>query len=256
MNLRDLLRNFDGISFWLGFLAATLLGLLLSRLRPALERMRENWRAQSRTTRFQRSLSDEIRLGNDTLRSSQELHLAAALFSLDEVLIPPRLLAPAPLPMAYEPPTSQDITDWTIPFLEDWPELASFYKAPSLDPLEALEGGANLAIVGEPGSGKSVTLAYIASQLIRSHAEAEPTSDRVPLLIHASDLVLPPADNDNKLQPLLDAIAAYTSSLPVVRLPRTVQTAMEQKRAVLLVDGLDELPPERLDDVCDYLLEV
>jgi HEAT repeat protein len=253
MNLRDLFRNFDGISFLLGVLGATSFWWLLGRLRPALARIRESFQAQSQTTRYQRSLSDEIRLGNDTLRFSQELHLASSLFSLDEILIPPRLLAPAVPPMAYEPPPSQDITDWSIPFLNDWPELASFYKAPSLDPVEALESGANLAILGELGSGKSIALAYIAGQLIRSHAEEEATSDRVPLLVHASDLTLLEADPDNILEPLLNALAAYTSSLPAARLPRTVQNAMEQKRAVLLIDGLDELLPSQLDEICSYL---
>ncbi|MBN1146808.1 MAG: HEAT repeat domain-containing protein [Anaerolineales bacterium] len=253
MNLRDILRNFDGISFWLGFLAATALWWLLARLRPALARIRVSFQSQSQTTRYQRSLSDEIRLGNDTLRFSQELHLASPLFSLDEILVPPRLLAPAVPPMAYEPPPSQDITDWSIPFMVDYPELASFYKAPSLDPVEALQGGANLAIVGEPGSGKSVALAYIAGQLIRGHARGEAASNRVPLLVHAYDLVLPPKAPQTPLEPLLNAISAYTSSLPTARLPKTVQTAIEQKRAVLLVDGLDELPASQLDEICNYL---
>jgi hypothetical protein len=251
--MRNILRNFDGISFWLGFLAASLLMWLLNRLRPAFKQIQQNLKIRAQASRQERSLSDEIRLGNDTLRLCQQWHLAAPLFSLDEIIIPPRLLAPPPLPIAYEPLPSQDVTDWSIPFMPDWPEMASFYGAPSLDPLEALQGGAKLAIVAEPGGGKTVALAYLAGQIIRKGAEAGKLSNHVPILAHCGDLALPPENEENLLGPILGAIAGYTSSLPTARIPKTVQTALEQKRGVIMLDGLDELSPSHLEEICNYL---
>jgi HEAT repeat protein len=251
--MRNLLRNFDGISFWLGFLTAALFMWLLSRLRPTWKRIQQNLKTQARASRQERSLSDEIRLGNDTLRICQQWHLAAPLFSLDEIIIPPRLLAPPPLPMAYEPLPSEDVTDWAIPFTPDWPEIASFYKAPSLSPLEALQSDANLAIVAEPGGGKTVALAYMAGQVIRRDPNAGKLSNHVPILAHASDLSLPAESQDDLLAPLLGAIAGYTSSLPTSRIPKTIETALEQKRGLVMLDGLDELSPSHLQEVCAYL---
>ena len=251
--MRNLLRNFDGISFWLGFIAALLFMWLLDRLRPALKRVQQNLKIQAQASRQERSLSDEIRLGNDTLRMCQQWHLAAPLFSLDEIIIPPRLLAPPPLPMAYEPLPSEDITDWSIPFTPDWPELASFYKAPSFGPLDALQGGANLAIVAEPGGGKTVALAYLAGQVIRRNPRVGKLANHVPILAHAGDLALAAENQEDLLAPILTAVSGYASSLSAPRLTKTIETALSQKRGLVMIDGLDELSPSHLEEVCAYL---
>ncbi len=251
--MANLFRNFDRISFWMGFLAASLFWFLLARLRPYLRRMWDSLRAQAEANRLERGQSDEIRLGNDTLRYAQGWHLGAPLFSLDEILIPARLLAPAVPPMAYEPPPSEDITDWALPDLPDWPELASYYGAPWLTPLEALQAGANLALIGQPGSGKTVTLASLACQMIRKDPQIGALERYVPVLVHASDLPLPPPDPQDPLSSLLAALSTYVTSIPAKRLPIALHNLFQQDHALLLVDGLDELPPTHLEPVVAYL---
>ena len=144
------LRYFDRTSFWLGFLASTLFWWLLGRFRPLFARLFAHLKAQAHAARQVRSTGDEIRLGNDVLRLAQGWHLAAPLFSLDEIGIPMSLLAPAVPPIAYEPPASEDLTDWALPYMPDAPELASFYGAPTLSLAEALQDGANLVLIGQP----------------------------------------------------------------------------------------------------------
>jgi HEAT repeat protein len=251
--VNDLLRNFDRFSFWLGFLAASLLWLLIGLLRPLLRGLREKMRLQTLAARQQRTSNDEIRLGNDTLRLSQGWHLAAMLFSLDEILVPPRLLAPAPPPLAYEPTPSEDITDWAIPYMPDFPELASYYGAPWLDPVEALQGGANLAIIGQPGSGKTVALAYLAKQFILKPPELGKLAHLTPILVHAADLTLPPPAPDDPLSALLPALSTYAKSIPPKRLPGFLAALFSQERALLLIDGLDELSPGEMVDISQYL---
>jgi type IV secretory pathway ATPase VirB11/archaellum biosynthesis ATPase len=91
------------------------------------------------------------------------MHLAASLFSLDEIIQEPRLIAP---PARVEPgviPIPEDIISQTLPYMPAWPELAAIYHAPTLGITEAVTGGANLVIVGAAGMGKTVTLAHLAS---------------------------------------------------------------------------------------------
>jgi hypothetical protein len=89
--LRDF--DFDRVSFWLGFIAGTLLWWLLSVLRPLATRMLQSLRESSQISKLGATAVTEIRLRNDILRHAQGLHLAAPLFSLDEIAVLPRLLA-------------------------------------------------------------------------------------------------------------------------------------------------------------------
>lgn len=246
-------RDLDRLSFWLGFLASALLWLLLGRLRPVFAQLFANLKARSKGKRQERTLSDEIRLGNDTLRLLERWHLAAPLFSLDEIIVPPLLLAPAVPPMAYEPPPTEDITDWAIPYMIDWPDLASFYGAPRLGMAEALKGDAHLALIGQPGAGKTVALAYLASQIIRKDSEANHLEKYVPVLVHAADILLPPSSPDDALSSLLPAISDYVTTISGKRLPGFLRSVFKQERALLLVDGLDELSPDHLGQIVDYL---
>lgn len=251
--MHNILRNFDRVSFWIGFLAATLLWWLLARLRPAFSRLWRHLREQAALSRLERSQGDEIRIGNDMLRKAQGWHLAAALFSLDEILIPPRLLAPAPLPYAFEPPPSDDITDWVLPYLPDDPELAAFYHAPMLEVSEALAGGANLAICGEPGAGKSVALAHLACQIVRKQPGTEKIPQTVPLLIHYGELDLPLKEGQKASDALLNASAKSIQAVQSRRLPAVFETLLKHDRILLLLDGLDELSPNQLTQAALYL---
>jgi HEAT repeat protein len=254
--MENFLRNFDRLSFWLGFLAASLFWFLISRLRPALARLRAALQEQSQAAQLERSQVDEIRLANDTLQTIQRWHLAAPMFSLDELLIPPRLICPPLPPQAYEPPPHEDITDWAIPYTPDWPELASYYNAPWLSPAEALQGGANLAIIGQPGSGKTVALAYLALQVIRKAPEAGNLTQLSPIVVHAGDL-LNSADADVAVwDRFLAAISVHVTSISAKRLPDFIGSLLKQERALLLVDGLDELAPPQFEQATQVLEEL
>lgn len=251
--MENLLRNFDRISFWIGFLAATLFWWLLARLRPTFSRLWNNLREQAASTRLERSQGDEVRIGNDILRRAQGWHVAAQLFSLDEIVIPPRLLAPAPLPYAYEPPASDDITDWALSYTPDDPEFGSFYQAPMLGITEALLGGANLVICAEPGAGKSVALAYMACQIIRTAPGTEGLPPTVPILVHFGELALPPHEGETPTDILIRTASGVIGSITARRFPKLFRTLLQHGRILLLLDGLDELSPGQMDQAVLYI---
>jgi len=255
----NFLTSFDQISYLLGLLTGALLTWLLGKLGPLLTRAFTAIKKQSQISRQARRLGDEIRLANDILRVSQSWHLASQLFSLDEIVIPPRVLAPPIPPMAFEPPPSEDITDWAIPYLNDWPELASYYGAPSLSLAEALSGNANLIVTGQPGAGKTVALVHLATQIIRRESLPNNLFNLNPLLLHVANLSptykLPELE-ENQLEPfdvLLKAVSGLATSISKKHLPGFLRTILKQGRAVLILDGLDELPPSLVLEISEFL---
>jgi HEAT repeat protein len=249
------LANFhlERLSFWLGFLAATLFWWLVINLRPVFGRARELLRARAQAARQGLTAGVELRFRQETLRRAQQMHLAAALFALDEVSQPPRLLA-APEPVQPgQSPLPEDIATSTLPHLPDWPELGAKYGAATLSPAEALSSGARLAITGEPGSGKTVALALLACQIARREASLGPLAGFVPLLVHAADLALPMANPADPLLTLIDALGQGTSMAAQPRLAEYLRQALADGRAILLLDGLDEFPAELVQDYVAYL---
>lgn len=243
----------ERISFWIGFAAASLFWWLLRLLLPRLSGTWE--KLQKRVRSAQRGLRANItqRHRTDTLKYAQGLHLAAPLFSLDEILVPPRLLAPPPILPPGESPPTDDIVDKAIPYMPNCPQIASIYGAHTLSVDDALRGGMNIAIVGPPGSGKTVALADLASRVILGNTELDDLQNRVPILVHAADLHLPPEDPEDRLQPIAEAVAIYSSALSRPRLPNFIQTLFTSGRALLLLDGLDEIDPETLEETIAYL---
>ena len=244
--------NFERLSFWIGFIAATIFWWLAVTLRPhaikLFHSLKESY--QSAKKGLQAGIKD--RHLSDTIKYAQSLHLASPLFSLDEILIPPRLLT---LPHPVEPgeePIHEDIVAQTIPYMPDRPELASAYGAHTISLEEALQSEQNIALVGPPGMGKSVALAAFAAQMARGKVRAENLDDFVPILLHAADLNLP-ANQEEPLGAVINALLLQASTLSAPRLPAFIASVFESGKALLLLDGLDELAPDPLADVIDYI---
>ncbi len=251
----DFFRNLqiDRLSFWLGFFAGSLIWLLLRRLGPTLQEL-WRWLKERMTAARTDILSGaEVRHLNDTVNRVQGLHLASHLFSLDEIFIEPHFLAP---PDAVEPnvtPPQQDITESVLPFLPDWPRLASIYSAPTLSLLDALQADSHLVIMGDGGTGKTVTIAYLATQLARHAIVTGPYANRVPFFVHVNDLVFTDEQPTTSLAPIQAAISAYASTMTLPRLASFIANAFEAGRAVLLLDGFDEIPPHIQADFVHFL---
>src|SRR5215510_8836544 len=88
------------LSFGVGFVVGILFAWLLSRIRPLWQQLRENLKEQREAAQTRRTSGLEDNHRRLTLRRAQGMHLAASLFSLDEILLEPRLMAP---PVQVEP---------------------------------------------------------------------------------------------------------------------------------------------------------
>src|SRR6185503_489290 len=177
-------------SFIVGFIVGILFTWLLGRARPLLQQIRAGWSQQREVAQVKRTSGLEDNHRRLTLRRAQGMHLAASLFSLDEILQEPRLLAP---PVQVEPGITglqDDVISMTLPYLPMWPEVAAIYRAPTLSLPEALSGGANIVITGWAGTGKTVALAHLASEAANLKLQLGAAKDAVPFFYHVAELQL------------------------------------------------------------------
>src|SRR6266498_6118708 len=240
----------DPLSFGVGFVVGILFTWLLSRIRPLFQQWRETAKEQREVAKVRRTSGLEDNLRRLTLRRAQGMHLAASLFSLDEILQEPRLLAP---PARVEPgviPIQEDIISQTLPYMPAFPELAAIYRAPTLSLVQAVEGGSNLVIIGAAGTGKTVALAHIASMAanlkVRLDSSEEP--EAVPFLYHVADLQLPFDSSKDPLNIVINAASEHAPVFDLGRLPGFIQQTFKNGKALLLVDGFDELDPQSQKD--------
>ena len=243
----------DKLSFWIGFLTATLFWWFFRLIRPFLQRFWENIKKGVQTARQGLQTGTEQRHRNDTLKYTQGIHLAAPLFSLDEILIPPRLMAPPPMTVPDEPPPADTVVSLTIPYAPDWPEMASAFSGHTLDLLQVLQEGVNLAIIGPPGSGKTTALAYIATKIARQSPEIGRLENYLPIFTHAADFDFSQIEDKTNIQRILDAISYRASTLTLTRLPDLIKNAIQHGQAFLIIDGLDELAPNHLSEMIGFL---
>ena len=244
----------DLLSFAIGFVAGILFTWLLSRSRPLLRQIRENAKEQRQVAQTRRTSGLEDNHRRVTLRRAQGMHLAASLFSLDEILQEPRLIAP---PGRVEPGVigiQEDIISQTLPYMPAWPELAAIYRAPTLGVVEAIRGGSNIVIVGAAGMGKTVALAHLASLAanLQVNLDTDSEVEAVPYLYHVADLQFPFDTSKDPITTIINAASEHAPIFDLRRLPGFIQQTFKNGQALLLIDGFDELDPTGQKDVVEW----
>jgi HEAT repeat protein len=253
----DLLRRVFGFRFdWPEFLvgagAGIILYLLARRIGPGLDEI-GRW-LTIQWAKVGESLSsgatDPFR--EEVMARARGQHAARGLFSLEEVLIPPHLLAPPPDPTEVDAPREDTLA--VVPNLPDWNVLSGIFCGPVLSLAQAASSGSSFFLTGQLGSGKSTALAYLALKFGSRSDELGTAADLSPLWVHAADLLVDRKTSRDPLQPLLDALSRTTSSAVAQRLPTYTRLALAQRKAILLLDGLDEMTTEEISSVVAWLL--
>ncbi len=244
---------FEPYSFFIGFVIGILFWILTGRMRPVFKEWRAGVSVRREEAQERRSSGVEDNHRRITLRRAQGMHLAAPLFSLDEIILPPLLIAPPARVEPNGPIITEDIVTQTLPYLPAWPELATMYGAPTLSMAKALSGGGNLILTGTDGIGKTIALAHLATLAANRDSQLGVLSEIVPFLVHAADLSLPVNDPRNILEPLINAETEHVSFLDAGRVAGFVQYSFKNGRALLLLDGYDELAADGQQAIADFL---
>jgi HEAT repeat protein len=241
--------RFDTLSFWIGFLLATILAVVLFRLRARIASLRGAMSESYRTAVEALTTTAAQGYRNDLMHWAQSSHVVSHLFALEEILLPPHVLAaPAPLdpdqPAEYDAPT-------LFPFSPDWPQLAESFGANGIPVPQLLTLKTHILLVGLPGSGKSTTLAGLTLEWLRRSVETGPAAAGIPkALFYASahDLVLPNSSKD-ALAPLDAAVQHYASTLSTSQIPPYLKGGLRGESSLVLLDSVDELPFAAQDEV-------
>jgi hypothetical protein len=242
----------DPFSFFVGFIAASVFWWLVMRARPLWNEMLAGIKEQREVAQARKTNTVEENHRRVTLRRAQGMHLAAPLFALDEIIQEPLLIAP---PQVIEPGVPQkfeDVISQTLPYLPAWPEIAAAYHAQTITLPQALSGNTNIVIIGQPGVGKTVSLAHLASLAANRSEKLEALKNAVPFFYHVANLKLPVADPKDALAPLIEAASEHAPMLDLARLPNFIQNAFTSGGALLLIDGFDEIAAENQQIITDY----
>lgn len=250
------LPSIDTISFWIGATVATVFWWAFMLARPLITQFFASSREKGKERQLQASAGIEDTHRKIVYKQTQGMHLAASLFALDEIAETARLLAPPPRAEPGIPLQRTDAVEESLPYVPAWPELACVYRAPTLSIPQALSGGMNLIIVGQPGAGKTFALAHLASQIVNRAPQVASLHESIPFLIHVADLGLPlthAQKPEDLLAPIANHLAENASVFEAGRMPNFVQYAFQSGRALLLLDGVDELPQSAIQEVSSYL---
>ena len=251
-----MIPHLDQLSFWLGFVFAGLLFLLLKFLFPFSKQIQKY--ILERKERKNTNVSDEVKaqyLAGLYIRA-QGLHLASPLFMLDDILIKPKLMAPPARVSPDEPKFTEDFVTSIIPYLPTWPEVAATFNAPTMTITEALSGKSDIVITGYPGTGKSVALAYLASSLAKNPKDSVLPGDTIPFLVDLADINL---DAKSYIDPIEQITRIILNTSPTdnpSRISQFIKAQFSEGHALLLLDGTDELTDETLKPTTDFIRSI
>ncbi len=245
--------KFDFYSFLAGFAAASILWLIIWRVRANWFQIRAAITAQTNSVRKKNSSEVEVYLKQTAYRRAQKLHLAASLFPLEDILIPPLVLAPPASPDSDGTLPEVGILDQVFPYMPDWPELAAEYGFYTRSLSEIAANKADIALIGRPGTGKTTALAHLTTEIVQKQVSDERLNNSFPFFLHILDLNPALFGNPDPADVLIEAAVEGTSINLQKQARMSIRLALKDSRAILLLDGLDELHPTDLQSALAFL---
>lgn len=152
--------GFDAENFGLGLLAGWATGYGVYRARHLINAAVQSVSQQATSAQNYASQSTDTRYINNMARWAQRQHLAGKLINLSEILVEPRFIPPPPLVAPPEDDVSHSVFH-VVPNTPDLPYLQAPYNIQTLSIDELATGDRALALLGNPGSGRTTAMLAI-----------------------------------------------------------------------------------------------
>ncbi len=247
--------QFDRWSALIGLIAGVVLAFVLNWLRRPAAALWQQMRERVGGARRWVAAGIEGRYREELAQYAQTRHFGAGAAPLDAIFVPPRLLPPPAEPLPDEPPLPRI----QLPFL--WPDLAAYGAVgplPTLSLEQAVTHTPRALFSAPAGCGKSTTLAFVA--LMCARAESAFLPDSLPIYAHLAELgPWDPPDADRPRMAddyLLAALQRRAGTLTADSLPSALRQALHAGRAVVLLDGWDELAPAERPEYTRWLADL
>jgi len=228
----------DLISFWFGFVLATIFWLILLRITKLIPKIRKSSAERRIHQQQMKSASKEHGLRLFALRKAQSFHLASSLFPLDKIFIEPTVITPARFLPASNEESGVNSMYRVLPYTPEVPELVADFPVIKNSLLSILQAGQQyIAVSANPGFGKTTALAGLASQLCEN---LSPTAKPGYLPVFF-DYIKIEQSGENAGSDLLNYLSANVKGISSSTLEDLLLNANSSQRLVILVDGLDRL---------------
>lgn len=296
--------RFDPISFLIGFISSAILAAAVYRFRHAIGGLRRQASAGAESARRFATRTADARYQIDLGRYCQRYHIAGRLVKLTDVLIEPRFI-PGVEPYDTSGEHRMRNPFHVIPLIHRFPAAYAPFNIRTIGIPDLGAGDRHLALLGQPGSGRSVALAAIAlwalgdlqleppadplkasleeeearldkkvrdarqaersqiqaralETIARAQEEARATLTAseslpeavdlrrlMPILVHLGDIVIDPASQArlDPAEPLVQAMQRNLRRVTALTTPRYIYNRLSVGQALVLLDGLDDLPP-------------
>lgn len=169
--------GFDIENFGAGLAVGWLSAYGVYRARHQIRRGLLTVRGGASSAQQSATRSADSRYVNDVIEKAETTHLGGVAIPLSKVLVEPRFLPPIPF---AAPPDDEVIHDIfrVVPNIHDHPFLLAPYNVPTLSMSELGTGSNMLALLGQPGSGRTTALLTIAMYSL-GHVEFKPPPDKI-----------------------------------------------------------------------------
>ncbi len=241
----------DWISFAIGFVSACIFWLIIWGIRKITSSLRSSMKESAKTQSIKKQESyKEAYLRSLTNRTLRQ-HLAFQLFSLEEILIEPRVIAPPPVVDPQNPPLTDRITDRWIPYIPEHPEVISQYTISTFSLPEAIQNGGNYFLYGRPGTGKSIALTSLAYKCSKLDPSIGALNKYLPVLLHINEINF--RHDGDVLDALRDAVLTPFPRKVHNELSNLLNANFRSGNTLLLLDGVDELSTGEIEQAGKWI---
>ena len=239
----------DLMSLLIGIAAGILIAVLIKspNIRSFLNK---NKPKKSKTARSDRNDEDQFR--KNLLREVESTHLLSFFCRLSDLYVPQKLISN---PLFIDPSVdSEEVPELFLNHLSvgEIPELSRDYPFPLLLLSEALSGGRNVLIKGRIGSGKTTVIANLIIEILEGRCAIAELNHFLPIYVHVRDIDLSGSDNSLE-KSVINGLYRRDVSNKNFNFETIYRKYLAENRLLICIDGLDELLPERFDEVVPHI---